>query len=72
MVDQSEDFTETASAIARGAGRTADTVRLYATMGLLECRVASNGTRLFRKADVDRVREIYERRIANRGRRPAA
>ena len=63
------EFTETTTGLARTALVTADTVRLYADMGLLEFRVASNGTRLFPVTAAEAVRRIYATRIANRGRR---
>jgi DNA-binding transcriptional MerR regulator len=63
------DFIETTTSLARTAGLAPETVRRYADMGLIEFRIASDGTRLFRAAIADRVREIYANRIANRGRR---
>jgi DNA-binding transcriptional MerR regulator len=64
-----DDFTETSSGLARAAGITAQTVRLYADLNLIECKVASNGVRLFRAGQADRVREIYQQRVGLRGRR---
>jgi DNA-binding transcriptional MerR regulator len=65
------EFTETTSALAREAGTTAATIRKYADANLLQYVTASNGTRLFKAGQADRVRQIYARRMANRGRHPA-
>ena len=65
------DFEMTATEVARGAGTAAETVRLYADLGLIPVRRLGNGVRLFRKNAVDEVRTIRDRRLANRGRRPA-
>jgi DNA-binding transcriptional MerR regulator len=64
-------YTDTISALAREAEVTTPTVGKYARLGLLDYVVASDGTRLFRQGQADRVREIYAERIARRG-RPAA
>lgn len=63
------DFTETSTSLAQKAGVSAETVRRYADLGLLEFRVAADGTRLFSAEGAGRVSEIYADRIANRGRR---
>jgi DNA-binding transcriptional MerR regulator len=64
------DFTDTTTSLARRSGLAPETVRRYADLKLIDFRVASDGTRLFRAAVADRVRQIYASRIANRGRRP--
>jgi hypothetical protein len=38
---------------------------------LLQYVTASNGTRLFKAGQADKVRQIYAQRMANRGRRAA-
>lgn len=65
------NYTDTTSELARQAGVTQPTIRKYADMGLLEFVVASNGTRLFCPGQADRVRTIYDERMALRGRRVA-
>lgn len=64
-------FTDTTSELARQAEVTPPTVRKYADLGFLEFVVASNGVRLYRSGQADRVREIYEERMARRGRSAA-
>jgi DNA-binding transcriptional MerR regulator len=59
----------TTGRIAREAGVTPATVRLYADMGLIAHRVASDGTRLFSADAAQAVRDILAQRLANRGRR---
>lgn len=61
-------YTDTTSALARQAEVTPPTVRKYADLGLLDFVVASNGVRLYRSGQAERVREIYARRMATRGR----
>ena len=61
-------FDRTTGQVAREAGVSQPTVRLYANMGLLPHVVASDGTRLFAQEAADLVREICARRLANRGR----
>lgn len=61
-------YTDTTSALARESKVTAPTIRLYADLGLLDFQRASNGVRLFRAGQADRVRKIYEQRMAKRGR----
>lgn len=69
-----EEFTETVSTLANKAGVvSASTVRGYADSGLLECiRLEGSGTRLFRASDAAKVRELFQARMANRGRHKAA
>lgn len=62
-------YTDTTSQLAREAEVTPPTIRLYADMALLDFVVASNGVRLFRTGQADRVREIYRQRMAQRGRK---
>lgn len=65
-------FTDTTGSLARQAGVTVPTVRLYADLKMLDYVTASNGTRLFREGQADRVRQIYGERMARRGRPSAA
>ena len=64
-------YDQTSGALARESGRTVPTIQLYANLGLLDFIHASNGARLFRRGQADRVREIYARRMAGRGNRHA-
>jgi DNA-binding transcriptional MerR regulator len=50
----------------RAAGVCAWTVRQYEREGLIQPERASNGTRLFRATDIDRIREIRTSRKAGR------
>jgi len=66
------EYTETTTEVARQTGPggpTAATVRRYADMGLLDFVWCSNGTRLFRAGQADRVRKIHAQRMGLRGRR---
>ena len=66
------NYTDTTSKLARLARVTPATVRLYADLNLIDYVRASNGDRLFREGQAERVQEIYRERIARRGRRAAA
>lgn len=66
------DYTDTAGAIARKAGVSVPTVNVYAELGLVDCIRASNGWRLFKPSAADRVREVRDKRLANRGGRRRA
>jgi DNA-binding transcriptional MerR regulator len=61
-----DEYTLTSTDIGRKALVTAATVTKYARAGLLEYRTASDGTRLYRASDADRVREIFTRRMSRR------
>lgn len=65
------DYTDTTSELARDARVTGQTVRLYADLNLLDCVRASNGNRLFRRGQAERVREIYAQRVGHRRRKSA-
>jgi DNA-binding transcriptional MerR regulator len=67
----SDAFTETPAAIARAAGTSIPTVRLYGDLGLIPFLKSSNGTRLHRRDAAASVRDILKSRLANKGRRPA-
>lgn len=64
-------FELTTSGLAREAKVIAETVREYADLGLIECRRLENGTRLFQRSAITKVRVIREQRLANRGRKAA-
>ena len=68
----SQPYARTTGQVAREAGVSQPTVRLYANLGLLECITASDGTRLFPAGAADLVRQICRQRLANRGRSVAA
>jgi DNA-binding transcriptional MerR regulator len=63
-----ENYCDTTSKLAREAQVTYPTIRKYADLGLLDFIVASNGVRLFRPGQADRVRKIYAERMNSRGR----
>jgi DNA-binding transcriptional MerR regulator len=71
-MDPNRRFDRTTGRIARDAEVSAPTVRLYANLNLLPCVLASDGTRLFPADAGDLVREIYAKRLGNRGRRQPA
>ncbi len=64
-------YTDTSGKLARDAGTTVPTVSLYARLGLLDFVVASNGVKLFRAGQAQRVREIKIQRLEARGRSAA-
>ena len=70
MTERTE-YTVTSGELARQAGIAAPTVTGYARLGLLDFIALANGTRLYRRGQADRVRQIYRQRVANRGRRKA-
>jgi DNA-binding transcriptional MerR regulator len=61
-------FTDTSGKLARDAGVTVATVDLYSDLGLLQFIRISNGTRVFREGQAERVRQICAERMAHRGR----
>jgi DNA-binding transcriptional MerR regulator len=60
------EFVETTGTVARQGEVSPPTVRLYAQLGLLEFTRDSRGNRLFRKGTGEKVREIYQERMARR------
>ncbi len=64
-------YTDTISKLARESEVTTVTVGTYAKLGFLEYVTQSNGVRLFRPGQAEKVREIFARRMASRGRRAA-
>jgi DNA-binding transcriptional MerR regulator len=70
-MNSGEPFDQSTGDVAREAAVIPETVRSYASLGLLEfCRLA-NGTRLFQRSAAAEVRKIREQRLANRGRKAA-
>ncbi len=65
------EYVDTTSKLARESGVTSPTVVTYARLGFLEFITASNGARLFRKGQAEKVRQVYAERMAGRGRRLA-
>jgi DNA-binding transcriptional MerR regulator len=65
-----ENYTETSGTLARIAEVTVATVNLYSARGLLDFIVASNGIKLFRPGQADRVRQIKAQRTAAKPGRP--
>jgi DNA-binding transcriptional MerR regulator len=65
--NEAEAFTETPSAIARAAGVSVPTVRLYGDLGFIEFIRSSNGVRLHRCDAAKKVRHALEVRLANKG-----
>ncbi len=61
------DFVETVGKVARDAEVSAPTVRLYAKLGLIEARKASNGFALYQRGAGAKVRQIHAERLKNRG-----
>jgi DNA-binding transcriptional MerR regulator len=64
-------YTDTSGKLARDSGTTVPTVNLYAKLALLDFVVASNGIKLFRAGQADRVREIKRQRLEDRTRQSA-
>ena len=67
-------FTDTSGELARQSGVIQPTIQKYANLGLLDYVTASNGTKLFRAGQAQKVRDILAQRMATRrrGRRAAA
>jgi len=65
-------YLDTTGELARKSHVSQPTVRKYADAGWLEFIVASDGTRLFREGQADRVRGILAQRMANRRRSKTA
>jgi DNA-binding transcriptional MerR regulator len=66
-----KDYEETTGTLARKSEVSAPTVALYAKHGWLDFKTAANGVRLFPISEVQKVREIYAKRMAKRGRKLA-
>lgn len=64
-------YTATSGKLARESDSTPVSVNLYAKLGLLDFIVASNGVKLFREGQADKVREIKRQRLQERTRRRA-
>jgi hypothetical protein len=63
-------YSVTTGELAREAGITVQVVILYCNLGLLDHIRLANGTRLLRRGQGARVRDIYTERLARRGRHP--
>lgn len=66
------DWTKTSGAVAREAEVSQQTVTLYARLGLVPCIVTSDSRRLFPPDAPEIVRQVYKRRMAQKGRPSAA
>jgi DNA-binding transcriptional MerR regulator len=65
--DESEQYSETSGTLARLSRVSIDTIRDYADGSLIDCIRLPTGQRLFKRSTAARVREIYRKRMANRG-----
>jgi DNA-binding transcriptional MerR regulator len=65
--DNKEIAVETTGSLARKAGISPATVRLYVKNGLLDCSRTEDGRRLFKPSAVARARAIFERRMNGKG-----
>jgi len=66
------DHTDTSGKLARDSETSVPTVALYARLGLLDYVIASNGVKLFKAGQADKVREIERKRLAKRIRQQLA
>lgn len=64
-------YDETTGSLARKSEMTVQSVIKYCDLGLLDFIRCSNGSRLLRRGQEVRVREIRASRLANRGRKRA-
>ncbi|MGH9644844.1 MAG: hypothetical protein ACRD3Q_20770 [Terriglobales bacterium] len=62
-------YTDTSGKLARESETTTPTIALYARLGWLDFVTASNGVKLFRAGQAQRVRDIKRRRLEARARR---
>jgi DNA-binding transcriptional MerR regulator len=65
-----DNYSDTSGTLARAGGVTISTVNLYADLGLLDFIVASNGIKLFKPGQGERVRQIKTRRTSLKPGRP--
>jgi DNA-binding transcriptional MerR regulator len=63
-----DEYDVTSGTLAREGRTSVVTVNRYANAGLLDFKRASDGTRLFRRGQEQRVRELLARRVAKRDR----
>jgi DNA-binding transcriptional MerR regulator len=66
-VSEEIDVPQTTGAVAREAGVSPPTVRLYCDLGLIDFTVDSRGNRLCVPGTAAKVREIYSERMNRRG-----
>jgi DNA-binding transcriptional MerR regulator len=64
------NYTDTSGTLARAAGVTIPTINLYSELRLLDFIVASNGIKLFKPGQGERVRQIKAQRMAAKPGRP--
>jgi DNA-binding transcriptional MerR regulator len=69
---ETSDFDQTIGEVAREAGLTTPTIRLYAKLGLLDCRKLSNGFSTYQRGAGAKARQIHADRLKNRFRRRSA
>ena len=62
-------YIDTSGKLARDSDSTVATINLYAKLRLLDFIIASNGVKLFRSGQSERVRKIKQQRLKARGRR---
>jgi DNA-binding transcriptional MerR regulator len=62
-----DDFVEMVGKVARDGEVSPPTVRLYAKLGLIEVRKASNGFDLYQRGAGAKVKQIHAERLKNRG-----
>jgi DNA-binding transcriptional MerR regulator len=65
-----KNYTMTSGSLARLADVTVPTVNLYSKLGLLDFITASNGTKLFKPGQAERVQQIKAERTAAKPGRP--
>ena len=66
-----QEFTELSGPLARASGVSQACIGRLANEGLLECIRLSNGTRLLRAGQAERVRKLVAERMV-KARRPVA
>lgn len=59
-------YDQTSGSLARESGTTVRTIQKYADAGWLDFIRSSNGSRLFRRGQAARVREICDQRTPGR------
>jgi DNA-binding transcriptional MerR regulator len=63
------EYLDTVGVLARAASVTKQTVLNYANAGLLEYVLTSDGRRLFKTGQVEKIRQIYASNVKRRGNR---
>jgi DNA-binding transcriptional MerR regulator len=62
-------YTETTGVASRNSGISVASVQEYCRQGLLDHITLTNGMRLLRPGQEERIREIHAKGLANRGRK---